>query len=867
MTTENEQSFLTQLVEICRLSSTIPWKIAVQKALNLFAEAAGAQDAVLLILGAGQSPLYWMAYKQGEPPALLVMLQKYSSRWKKALLNHGCSSLTFPEQVTPVWLLPIPPHTDTLRGVMAFSGVTQDFPQALFEQGGALLAPLVHSAQLQYESDAPPGGSDSVAMRRQRRRQTYLEGLYTLISTINTETNLDEILRAGLSQAMQIGNMVEGQIYLLNRREQILRLTVCLGGDSSDVKPAVFLPGEGGPGRAFVERWMVVERDPTTVAGVKEPMTHINLPLISGGQVVGVMRLSTPDRQALSLEITQLLVTIADQLALTLQRGQLADHMQIARRLYEISTAFLSQTSSSGSIFLLLRTLHDNIGSAVGTIFYQFTRKRWARAQIYSTGNPTFNALWTEGPATDAEIEFLENCRRERMSMLCPSKCSSLPPFWGNVEAVGGKQLLYFPILSPGQDCAGVAAVLMAEERALEENEAILAWAIVQQSIAALARIRHYEESQRSESLLRAILESSRDGIILVDIGMPEMNIRYLNMAAVDMLMLPNNPMYWEGRTLPEVIAAVTPHIPLIAEWLTKVAHQQLGADPSSEIAVEAANDKQQRSVFETPNGSYLQAQSWGISPKGEYSTGILFLFRDITEAITLERMREDLFNMLVHDMRNPLATTEYSLRLLLDPEMRDVTVNLINIAMTGIERLRNMVEMILEVSRWESGRFELHPQVLVLADHVAEIVQRMVMPHETIHVDMAIAPDLPSLWVDVAAITRVFENLLNNALKFVPQTEGRIAISAVSQGEWVQVEIYNNGPPIPPEMQKRLFQKYVVGQYHGRGYGLGLALCRLVVEGHGGKIWAKNQSDGGVSFYFTLPVWQGPELEHALLA
>jgi signal transduction histidine kinase len=240
-----------------------------------------------------------------------------------------------------------------------------------------------------------------------------------------------------------------------------------------------------------------------------------------------------------------------------------------------------------------------------------------------------------------------------------------------------------------------------------------------------------------------------------------------------------------------------------------------------------------------------------------------LFLFRDVTEAKALERMREDLLNMLVHDMRNPLSAAQHALHLLQDPDMQDVTNELINIAFTSTERLTKLVETILEISRLESGRFELQQQALILADHVDEIVKNTFVSSHNINVDVDVPYTLPFLWVDAAAVTRVFENLFNNALKFVPRSgDGRIRVAAIQEGDWVQIEVYNNGPHIPPETQQMLFTKFVAGQYQGRGYGLGLAFCRLVVEAHGGKIWIRNQPEGGVSFYFTLPTWEDPDAD-----
>jgi signal transduction histidine kinase len=406
---------------------------------------------------------------------------------------------------------------------------------------------------------------------------------------------------------------------------------------------------------------------------------------------------------------------------------------------------------------------------------------------------------------------------------------------------------------------------LMAEEHPLDENETIMAWAIVQQGMAAMVRINLYEASQKSESLMRAILESSRDGIILVGFDAGQPTIRYINGQTLRMLALPDNTTRWESRTLTEMIAAATSNAPKLAEWLAEATvHGQEVAEATEDVEEETTPpiDNRHVPVFETASGLTLLVQRWDVYSEQSQSLGALFLFRDVSEVKALERMREDLLNMLVHDMRNPLSAAQHALHLLQDPEMQDVTDGLINIAVTSTERLTKLVETILEISRLESGRFELQQQALILADHVNEIVKNTFVSTDTITVEVDVPYTLPFLWVDAAAMTRVFENLFSNARKFVPKQEGHIRVAATQENERVQIEVYNNGPHIPPETQKLLFTKFVAGQYQGRGYGLGLAFCRLVVEAHGGKIWIRNQPEGGVSFYLTLPTWEDPDVD-----
>jgi len=117
--------------------------------------------------------------------------------------------------------------------------------------------------------------------------------------------------------------------------------------------------------------------------------------------------------------------------------------------------------------------------------------------------------------------------------------------------------------------------------------------------------------------------------------------------------------------------------------------------------------------------------------------------------------------------------------------------------------------------------------------------------------------PDrLPLVWVDVDMACRVLVNLIENAIKFTP-TEGRIEVGAKQDGEWLQFWVKDNGPGIPPADQERIFDKFtrLRGKDTPGGLGVGLAFCRLAVQGHGGRIWVESPGGNGASFNFTFPL------------
>jgi len=123
----------------------------------------------------------------------------------------------------------------------------------------------------------------------------------------------------------------------------------------------------------------------------------------------------------------------------------------------------------------------------------------------------------------------------------------------------------------------------------------------------------------------------------------------------------------------------------------------------------------------------------------------------------------------------------------------------------------------------------------------------------------------LPQVWVDKDMLLRVLINLIENATKF-SSAEDEITLSARAQDDWVTVSIHDNGPGIPAGDQDRIFDKFtrLRGSKRPGGLGVGLAFCRLAVEGHGGRIWVESEKESGTTFFFTLPVATQEQLDSA---
>jgi signal transduction histidine kinase len=145
---------------------------------------------------------------------------------------------------------------------------------------------------------------------------------------------------------------------------------------------------------------------------------------------------------------------------------------------------------------------------------------------------------------------------------------------------------------------------------------------------------------------------------------------------------------------------------------------------------------------------------------------------------------------------------------------------------------------------------------IMNVVTHVIES-QRPLANSKDIQLQYQIPVDLPHAYADNDLIERVLQNLIGNALKFTP-LGGEVFVSAGienSDENEIFVRVQDTGPGIPASVKDRLFQKFTTGKQIGSGSGLGLAFCKMVVEAHDGRIWAKSWPDEGATFTFTLPI------------
>lgn len=236
------------------------------------------------------------------------------------------------------------------------------------------------------------------------------------------------------------------------------------------------------------------------------------------------------------------------------------------------------------------------------------------------------------------------------------------------------------------------------------------------------------------------------------------------------------------------------------------------------------------------------------------------------------ERVRSTLLASISHDLRTPLAVMSGASSALAERGERMSAEERRALAQSVFEQARDMSEQVakvLQMTRLETGAIELERDWDAIGE-IAEAVLRRLRDRLAGHrVVVELAEDLPLVRVDATLVEQALGNLLDNAARHTPP-ETLIRLRARRHGAEVVVSVEDFGPGLPEEELERVFAKFHrrAAEGAGGGVGLGLSICRAIVELHGGRAWAEKVPGGGTAFRFTLPIEEAPGLaEEAALA
>lgn len=360
------------------------------------------------------------------------------------------------------------------------------------------------------------------------------------------------------------------------------------------------------------------------------------------------------------------------------------------------------------------------------------------------------------------------------------------------------------------------------------------------ESLAASQRVAGDQSRAERQTLFNSMVE----GVVLLD---PTGRIQLVNQSLETQFDLTVDV---RGLTLLEAFQR-----PELERLLAKLAHDTNVVSFELEVPVRVPR--------------WFEVNAATVLDRNGKPQGAILVFHDLTRIRQLEDTRREFVANVSHELRTPLSLIKGYVETLLDGAKEDaeLTVKFLRTIERHSNRLSNLIEDLLTISRLESGQVTLRLQELRLRsviDHVLSDLQKRA-GDRSVTIENLVPPETVGR-ADPDRLEQVLVNLLDNAIKY-GKPNGRIAVSGRTSNSDVEICVSDDGPGIPAESLDRIFERfYRVDRARSResgGTGLGLSIVKHIVQSHGGKVWAESRPGGGTQFYFTLPTRsQVPDLE-----
>lgn len=402
------------------------------------------------------------------------------------------------------------------------------------------------------------------------------------------------------------------------------------------------------------------------------------------------------------------------------------------------------------------------------------------------------------------------------------------------------RAVLCVPIVFGGESL-GVISTSSRRPGAFSEEDKQLVTLLANHAAVAIANAQRYLESAaREKAKLEAIVESLKDGLVLVGTGGEAVyaSQRFVDLAA------------WGNRQLLGV------GISQVWGWLVgrcaapgeaEAAMKQLEDDPSQPVVLEIAH----------PARRDLEVRCFAVSAPGGQPLGKGYLLRDVTHRTQVERLKASILSTVSHELRAPLAAIKGFATSLLradaqwDEESKRDFIEQID---RESDRLSVLVRNILDMSRLDAGTLRLDREWCDLVEMVLDVVDRMPLVVANHQVDLAVGPEQVLAFVDRRYLERVIWNLVENAVNY-SAPGSRITLAVANEDGIPTLSMRDQGIGLGQEDRERVFEPfYRVPGTRKPGVGLGLAICRGIVEAHGGSIAVESRLGEGSVFVVQLP-------------
>jgi two-component system, NtrC family, sensor histidine kinase KinB len=681
--------------------------------------------------------------------------------------------------------------------------------------------------------------------------RSSLELLYNVSRELASALDLRTVLQRILFQSLKYVGGERGSIAVMDDRGKVVDSAIVYGRQIHDHTTQQL--------RETIERglagWVIRTRQPAWISDTSQddrwlrrpddaadrsgPKAALCVPLMARERLVGVLTLVHPKPGSYSKEHLSLMQTIADQAGIAVLNARLYAESQRQAR---VMTALAASAGAiNGSIRMedvLQRILNETIQALeVETVTLALVEPNWDLIFHAATGENTAGIVGKCIPAGQGILGWVVH---EGEGVVIPSvkEDKRYRPGVEQFEAIEPRAVAVAPIYAKDR-VIGVLQAINPYSGAFDPDALLVLAGIGNMAGTTIQHAQLFERLQTAHKRYRELFDDSVDPIFVTGL----------------------DGKIHESNRQAAIISGYTSK-QLRGMPINKL-HDVTPGDKKVDIEkLKAGTTMNYESVLKSHTGRAIPIQVQVRRAVFEEAESLQWLMRDISERKDLDALREDMLSMIYHDLRSPLANIVSSLDLLtalgnggLDKE---TIHSVVTIARRSTERIQRLVSSLLDINRLDSGQSIVSQQAVTpyaLAENVLDTVLPMAeSKHQTLtgHLPQR----LPPVWVDADMIGRVLINLLENASKFT-QPEGKIMLGAKRDGDWLQMWVEDNGPGIPFADQERIFEKFtrLKQEASPNGLGVGLAFCRLAVEGHGGKIRVESQIGQGSKFILTLPL------------
>lgn len=560
------------------------------------------------------------------------------------------------------------------------------------------------------------------------------------------------------------------------------------------------------------------------------------LPLEIQNRISGLVEIydKHPDRIFSSDDI-RICRILAAQTALAIEQARLFN--QTVRRLGEVSMLYSMAEKISSSLDLedvlntIVTSLREVIGCRACCIFLLDETSHYLEIKAADGLKPHWRQMAKlrvgEGAAGRAVAE--------RRTVYLPDTHQDSNFIFFDTDV---RSLMVVPLLAQGK-VIGAVNVDDDQPNAFDQDQERLLTIAAAQAGVMIENARLFTKISAEQQQMQAIIQHMADGVLLID----HQGVIITCNTTLTMLL---------GLNMGEIInksiddADLHPNLASITAATTYRARTGVLA---KEVTIE------------TPRSKTLQVFSTVMVDHQKNPIGEVRIVHDVTKERELEHLKDDFFSTISHELRTPLFSIQGFAQLMLEEETLDRQTQ--REFLTTIQRqalqLSEMVDNLLDVSKFDAGKLEFEKGPLSLVDLIRQTILKLqgFAHQQGIQLVPNLPEALPEIQGDSQRLEQVLTNLIGNAIKFSPSGK-MVDISACQQDDHILIQVKDYGIGIPEADLEQIFSRYYQANNRGeraaKGSGLGLYIAKKVIEGHNGSIWAESQVGQGSTFNVTLP-------------